>query len=62
MIHNEDPQYKSNKVCFISYFRNPNKQLNQKPYPMSKINEILLKLESFQYATSFDLNMGYYYI
>ena len=29
---------------------------------MPKINEILLKLEVFQYATSLDLNMGYYHI
>ena len=29
---------------------------------MPKINEMLLKLEGFQYATSLDLNMGYYYI
>ena len=36
--------------------------LNQKPYPMPKINEILLKLEGFQYATSLDLNMVYYHI
>ena len=27
---------------------------------MTKINEILLKLEGFQYAMSLDLNMGYY--
>ena len=30
--------------------------------PMPKINEMLLKLEGFQYATSLDLNMGYYNI
>ena len=29
---------------------------------MPNINEILLKLEGFQYATSIDLNMGYYHI
>ena len=29
---------------------------------MPKINEILLKLEGFRYATSLDLNMGYYHI
>ena len=29
---------------------------------MTKINKILLKLESFQYATSLDLNIEYYYI
>ena len=29
---------------------------------MPKINDILLKLEGFQYAKSLDLNMGYYHI
>ena len=29
---------------------------------MPKINEILLKLEGFKYATSLDLKMGYYHI
>ena len=29
---------------------------------MTNINEMLLKLEVFWYATSFDLNMGYYHI
>ena len=29
---------------------------------MPKTNEMLLKLEGFQYDTSLDLNMGYYHI
>ena len=29
---------------------------------MPKINDMLFKLEGFQYATSLDLNMGYYHI
>ena len=29
---------------------------------MTKINKMLLELEGFQYATSLDLNMGYYHI
>ena len=29
---------------------------------MPKINEMLLKLESFQYTTSLYLNIGYYHI
>ena len=29
---------------------------------MTNINEMLLKLEGFQYATSLDSNMGYYHI
>ena len=29
---------------------------------MPKIHEMLLNLEGFQYATSLDLNMGYYHV
>ena len=47
---------------FLSNFRNLNKQLKQKPYPMPNINGMLLKLEGFQYDMSLDLNMGYYHI
>ena len=56
------PKLKSNQVSSLSDFRNLNKQLKRKPYPMPKNNEMLLKLEGFQYAMSLDLNMGYYYI
>ena len=56
------PKPKSNRVNFLSDFRNQNKQLKWKPYPMTKINEMLLNLEGFQHATSLDLNMGYYHI
>ena len=53
---------KSNWVRFLSDFRNLNKHLNQKPYPMPKINEMLFKLDGFQHDTSIDLSMGYYHI
>jgi len=33
-----------------------------KPYPIPKINDLMLKLEGFQYGTSLDLNMGYFHI
>ena len=49
---------KSNQVSFLSDFININKQLKLKPYTMPNINEILFKLEGFQYAMSLDLNMG----
>ena len=55
MIQNGEPH-------ILSDFINLNKQLNKKLYPMHKINEMLLKLEGFQYSTSLDLNMGYYHI
>ena len=56
------PKHKSDRLRFLSEFRNLNKELKKKPHPMSKMNEMLLKLEGFQYGTSLDLNMGYYNI
>ena len=50
------------KSTFLDNFRNLNKQLNYKLYQMPNINEMLLKVEGFNYSTLFDLNMGYYYI
>jgi hypothetical protein len=37
-----------------------NKCLKQKPYPMPHIPNIFQGLEQFHYATTIDLNMGYY--
>ena len=38
---------KTNQVHFLSDFINLNKQLNHKPYPMTKINRMLFKLKVF---------------
>ena len=51
---------KNGTVRFISDFRYLNKCLVRKPYPIPKIADILQKLEGIKYATSLDLNMGYY--
>ena len=53
---------KNGTVRFISDFRELNKRLRRKPFPIPRINDLLLKLDGFQYATSLDLNMGYYHI
>jgi hypothetical protein len=53
---------KDGTVQFISDFRELNKRIKRKPYPIPKIQDLLLKLEGFRYATSLDLNMGYYHI
>ena len=47
---------------FITNFRELNKQTKRKPYPISKMQDLLLKLEGFTFATLLDLNMGYYHI
>ncbi len=46
----------------ISDFRELNKSIVRKPYPIPKISTILQELEGFTYATALDLNMGYYTI
>ena len=51
---------KNNTVRFISDFREVNKRLVRKPYPIPKISTVLQEMEGFTYATSLDLNMGYY--
>ena len=53
---------KDGSVRFISDFRELNKRIKRKPFPIPKIQDLLLKLEGFKYATSLDLNMGYYHI
>lgn len=53
---------KDGTVRFISDFRELNKRIKRVPYPIPKIQDLMLKLEGFQHATSLDLNMGYYHI
>jgi len=53
---------KDGSVRFISDLREINKRILRKPYPIPHIQDLLLKLEGFMYATSLDLNMGYYHI
>ncbi len=53
---------KDSTVCAISDFRELNKHIEKKPYPIPKISTILQELEGFTYATALDLNMGSYTI
>ena len=53
---------KDGSVRFISDFRELNKRIKRKPYPIPNIQDMLLNLDGFQYATSLDLNMGYYHL
>ena len=50
---------KDSTVRFISDFREINKCILQQPYPIPKIQDLLLWLEGFRYETKLDLNMGY---
>ena len=53
---------KDNTIRFLTDFRELNKRIKRKPYPIPKIQELMLLLEGFMFATSLDLNMGYYHI
>ncbi len=53
---------KDGKVRFVSDFRELNKRIKRHPYPVPNIQDMMLNLEGFQYATALDLNMGYYHV
>ena len=46
----------------LADLRELNKRIKRNPFPLPKISDMLHKLEGFQYATSLDLNMGYYHV
>ena len=49
---------KDGSVRFISNSRELNIRIKRKPYPIPNIQDMLLNLDGFKYATSLDLNMG----
>jgi len=52
---------KSNgSIRFITDFRGLNRWLKRKPYPIPVISDLMQSLSNFKYATTIDLNMGYY--
>jgi len=53
---------KDGSVRFISDFRELNKRMSRKPHPVPNVQDMLLNLEGFQWATSLDLNMGHYHV
>ena len=53
---------KDRTVWFIFDFREPKKRILRQPYPIPKIQDLLLRIEGFFYGTTLDLNMGYYHI
>eukprot|EP00804_Cyclotella_cryptica_P007671 CCRYP_015255-RA/>CCRYP_015255-RA protein AED:0.41 eAED:0.49 QI:0/0/0/1/0/0/2/0/541 len=53
---------KDQTVHFLSYFREVNKRIVRKPFPLPNISTVMQELEGFTFATALDLNMGYYTI
>ena len=53
---------KNGTVRFVTDFRKLNAKILREPFPPPTIADILQNLEGFMFATSLDLNMGYYTI
>ena len=53
---------KDSTVTFIYEYRELNKRILRQPYPIPKIQDLLLSLEGFRYGNTLDLNMVYYHI
>ena len=53
---------KQGTVRFVTSFIEVNKRIVRTPYPVPKISTVLQEMDGFTYATSLDLNMGYYTI
>ena len=53
---------KKGVVRFLTDFREVNKRLVRKPYPLPIIQQILQELIGFMFAIASDLSMGYYTI
>ena len=56
------PKKNPNELRFLSDFRQLNKRMVRKPYPLPKICKILQELTGLSYATALYLKMGYYTI
>ena len=51
---------KDGRIRVVTDYRKVNKCIKRKPHPLPNIMDTIMTLESFQYATCIDLNMGYY--
>ena len=54
------PKKNQKEMRFLTDFRQLNKRLVQKPFPLPKINQILYEIDGMQWASAIDLKMGYY--
>ena len=53
---------KDQTLCFLSDFREVNKRIVRKPYPIPIFSTLLQEMKGFTFASALDLNMGYYTI
>ena len=52
---------KDNRVRFITDFRELNKCIYRRPWPMPHIMDLLQDIGKYRYVTALDLSMGYYH-
>ena len=52
---------KDGRVRFVSDLRRLNSSLERHPYPLPLIEEVIWKMNGFEFATCLDLNRGYYH-
>ena len=56
------PKKNSQEMRFLTDFRQLNKRIVRKPFPLPKINQILYEIDGMQWASAIDPKMGYYVI
>jgi RNase H-like domain found in reverse transcriptase/Integrase zinc binding domain/Reverse transcriptase (RNA-dependent DNA polymerase) len=52
---------KDGRVRFITDYRELNKRIRRKPWPMPHIMDLIQDVGSYRYVTALDLSMGYYH-
>ena len=52
---------KDNTARFITDYRELNKRIRRKPWPMPHITDLLQDVGQYKYVTALDLSMGYYH-
>ena len=52
---------KDGRVRFITDFRQLNKWIKRKPWPMPHISDLIQDIGKYKYVTAIDLSMGYYH-
>ena len=53
---------KDGRVRFITDYRELNKCIRRKPWPMPHINDLIQDVGRYQHVTALDLSMGYYHL
>ena len=53
---------KNGEVRVVTDYREVNKRLERRPYPLPTISELLHRIDGFDYVTALDLSMGYYHL